>query len=220
MGAFSLLLRGKTATEVVAELRRRLDGRSGRLATYFAGVALDRDAVAEGVAEALSGTQTIGVSSVRTIHNQDMADDHSLSVMVYDDEHVADARVELMEGISAGADPEPAFGVFRHHFQDDQALADPGRYVGLVLADPFNMGDQMLIERLGDRSDVIFVGGSASDSGTMKDTWVAANGKAAMDAAAVALLRPARPFRAAKVQSVKALPNFPSLLATKVGLHG
>ena len=217
MGAFSWLIRGKTASEVITELRRRLDGRSGgRLAVYFAGVALERNAVAEGVAESLPGAQTIGVSSVRTIHNQDMADDHSLSIMVFDDGHVADARVELMEGTSAGADPEPAFGAFRRYFKDDQALADPGRYVGLVLADPFNMGDQMVIERLGDRSDVMFVGGSASDGGTMKDTWVAANGKAAGDAAAVALLRPARPFRTAKVQSVKALQNSPALMATKV----
>ena len=144
-----------------------------------------------------------------------MADDHSLSVMVFDDEHVADARVELMEGISAGADPEPAFDAFRRHFQDDQALANPERYVGLVMADPLNMADQAVIERLSDRSNVMFVGGSASDTGTMKDTWVAANGKVAEDAAALALLRPARPFLAAKVQGFKALPNSPALVATK-----
>ena len=86
MSAFSLLIRGKTAGEVVAELRHRLDGRPARLATHFAGVALEPAAVAEGMAELFPGAQTIGVSEGRMIHNQDMADDHSLSVMFLDDE--------------------------------------------------------------------------------------------------------------------------------------
>jgi hypothetical protein len=70
------------------------------------------------------------------------------------------------------------------------------------------------MEKLSDATDLIFVGGSAGDDLKFKATYVYKGNKAYRDAAVLALLEPAVPYKIIKTQSFKILNE--RLIATRV----
>ena len=70
------------------------------------------------------------------------------------------------------------------------------------------------MEKLGDRTDLFFVGGSAGDDLKFVKTYVFANGKAASDAAVLVILKLKKEFEIVKTQSFKTMGK--TLTATKV----
>jgi hypothetical protein len=65
--------------------------------------------------------------------------------------------------------------------------------------------EERLMDAIGDRTNVLFIGGSAGDDLKFQSTHVYANGKSYSDAAVLALLKPAAPFELVKTQSVREL---------------
>jgi hypothetical protein len=80
---------------------------------------------------------------------------------------------------------------------------DFSRYVGLILIDGLSGAEEKVMDRLGDLTNVIFVGGSAGDDLKFACTHVYANGEAYTDAAVLALLKPAVAFDVIKTQSFR-----------------
>ena len=78
---------------------------------------------------------------------------------------------------------------------------DPARHVGLVLIDGLSGAEERLIDAIGTRTDLTFVGGSAGDDLAFRATHVMAGGQAHPDAALLVLLRLERPFSIIKTQS-------------------
>jgi hypothetical protein len=78
---------------------------------------------------------------------------------------------------------------------------DPERWVGLVLVDGFSGAEERVTERIGDLTNVVFIGGSAGDDVAFKQTFVAADGGAASNAAVLALLECPNGFDVLKTQS-------------------
>jgi len=79
----------------------------------------------------------------------------------------------------------------------------PSRYIGVVLVDGMCGHEEKLMDEIGDKTNVIFVGGSAADDLRFETSYVYANGKPYADAALLALLMPAAPFDLIKTQSVR-----------------
>jgi hypothetical protein len=75
------------------------------------------------------------------------------------------------------------------------------RHVGIVLCDGVGSGEEKVMDRLGDRAPIRFVGGSAGDDMQFKQTFVHAGGKA-VSGTALLVLEPAVPFSILKTQSV------------------
>ena len=57
------------------------------------------------------------------------------------------------------------------------------KYVGIVLTDGLSGAEEALMEKIGDRSDLFFVGGSAGDDLKFQKTQVMLEGKAYTNAA-------------------------------------
>jgi hypothetical protein len=83
-----------------------------------------------------------------------------------------------------------------------------------VLVDGLSSAQQEVVEKLGDATDLFFVGGSAGDDLKLQTTYVLANGGCHTDAAVLVLLRLKRSFDIVKTQSFK--PIGKTLIATKV----
>jgi len=94
------------------------------------------------------------------------------------------------------------------------SLLDHEKYVGLVMADGLSGAEERLMERIGDATDVFFVGGSASDDLKLQETRVSANGRTYNDAAVLLLLRVKRGFEIVKTQSFRSTGI--GLVATEV----
>jgi len=91
---------------------------------------------------------------------------------------------------------------------------DRKTHVGLILADGLSAAEESLIEAIGDRTDLQFVGGSAGDDLAFHTTLVAANGRAYEHAAVLALLRAPQGYRIIKTESFRTLE--PKLTASHV----
>ena len=91
---------------------------------------------------------------------------------------------------------------------------DPETHVGVILADGLSGAEERIIERLGDLTDLPFVGGSAGDDLAFQATLVAANGSAFEHAAVLAVLRVPHGYRIIKAQSFRTLGKI--LVATDV----
>jgi len=91
---------------------------------------------------------------------------------------------------------------------------DPHQYIGLILMDGMSGAEEKLMDKIGDLTNIFFVGGSAGDDLKFTTTYVFANGKAYTNAAVLAILKPATEFSIIKTQSFCSLLK--SLVATKV----
>lgn len=126
----------------------------------------------------------------------------SIVAMAISKECIEDIKIEVLENVSKTIEVKGAFQNFEDYFGIKMSDADYKKYAGLLLIDGLTVAEERIIERIGDLTNVFFVGGSASDNLTFTHTYVYANGKAYEDAAVVALLKMKSEFAFIKTQSV------------------
>ena len=117
----------------------------------------------------------------------------------------------MLEDLSK--DSFSAFNAFEQHFNTPMAELDPAKYVGIVLTDGLSGKEEMIIDRIGDLTNVNFVGGSAGDDLKFEATHVYANGKSYTNAAVLVMIEPTNTFTFVKTQSFCPLPQ--KLVVTK-----
>jgi len=91
---------------------------------------------------------------------------------------------------------------------------DPGKYVGIILVDGLTCAEEKIMDRIGDLTNISFIGGSAGDDLKFKQTHIFANGAAYSNSALLALMKVGVPFDFIKTQSFRPLNKI--LTATKV----
>jgi hypothetical protein len=121
--------------------------------------------------------------------------------------------VEVLEHIGTGNPVDRAVAAFDRHSAVPLAAMDPEKYLGIVLVDLSN-AEERLMDRIGDLTNVSFVGGSAGDDLNFAATHVYANGRSYTNAAVLAVVEPGCGFSLIKTQSFVPLP--PRLRVTKV----
>jgi hypothetical protein len=122
--------------------------------------------------------------------------------------------VTVVENLSQGVELENSLKEIETAFGMPLTEIDIRKYVGLVFIDGLSKAEEKLMEKLSDATDLIFVGGSAGDDLKFEATYVYMKGKAYRDAAVLALMEPAVPYKIIKTQSFEILNE--RLVATKV----
>jgi hypothetical protein len=138
----------------------------------------------------------------------------SVVAMFLDAEVVEDVALMVLQDIRATNGVRKAFAEFEHHFQAPIPTLDMQKHVGLVLVDGLSGAEERLMDKIGDRTDIFFVGGSAGDDLKFKATHLLANGKTYTNAAVLVLLRVKKGFEIIKTQSFQ--PTGKCLVATQV----
>jgi hypothetical protein len=126
---------------------------------------------------------------------------NSVVAMAFDSQTVQDVKVEVIEHLKEKVNVNKAFFAFEKHFNLPVDEMDPSKYVGIVLVDGLSGAEEKLIDRVGDLTNVTFIGGSAGDDLKFESTHIFANGKSYTDAALLALVKPGVPFTFIKTQS-------------------
>jgi len=196
----------------VAEVRTGLSSVDPALVLAFSSPALAPDVVASKLASAFPGARVAGCTSAGEIVSGHMLKG-SLVAMAFDAAHVPDLDVQVVRGLSGGVDVSAAFAGFAEHFGQSVASMPLSDYVGIVLVDGLSGAEERLMEAIGDRTNVVFVGGSAGDDVAFKQTHVFADGEALSDAAVLILMKPGVGFSVLKTQSF--VPTSATLVATK-----
>jgi len=135
----------------------------------------------------------------------------SMVAMALPRDTVSKAEVSVVEDLKNPAAVSAAWNSLAERMG---APLDLSSHVGLILVDGLSGAEEAIIERLGDLTDIPFVGGSAGDDLAFRATLVSAHGRAYEHAAVLALLRAPKGYQIIKTQSFRALGK--TLTATSV----
>jgi hypothetical protein len=200
----------------VAQLRTTLTSDFSPVAVvYFSATSFDPGALAAAMQTAFPAATTFGCTTAGEITSGCMLND-SVVAMGLGADTVKSVLIEVLHDIKQDARGavDKAFSSFEAGLGAAMAGLDHDKFVGIILVDGMAGAEERLMDRIGDLTNINFIGGSAGDDLKFKQTWVFANGKAHSDAAVLALVKSARPFEILKTQSFKALDK--KLTATKV----
>lgn len=197
----------------VGDFQAAFQGHAPRLLLLFASSNYDAGALAPRIQDAFPNTCAAGCSTAGEIAAGKMLTG-SVTAMAFDSDIVSDVAAVTVERLSAGIDVSGALERLEERLHVPRAQWNISKYVGLVLIDGLSGAEEKLLEKLGDATDVFFVGGSAGDDLKFQATHVFAEGRALTDAAVLVLLRLERGFEIIKTQSFRSTGK--PLVATSV----
>ncbi|MGE5626634.1 MAG: FIST N-terminal domain-containing protein [Solirubrobacterales bacterium] len=201
--------------EAVKEIRRQLGDFSPKIIIFFASSNYDQDKVSSIMQDTFTESIVFGCSTAGEIADGRLVN-NSITAMAFNSNIISDAKVEVIDLMDEKRNIENAFSSFEHYFNESAYRMDTKRYVGIVLMDGMSMKEEKVMDVIGNRTNVVFVGGSAGDDLKYEKTFVYANGKAYTNSALLVLfyLSENGEFSIIKTQSFKILDKV--LIANKV----
>ncbi len=201
--------------EVALDIKSQLKGCNARLVIYFASPIFDQGRLSNLMKVAFEDSTVVGCSTAGEIVSGKMLK-NSVVAMAINENIVSDAKVEIIENMKENISVGEVFCSFDKYFNESSYNMDATKYVGIVLIDGISRKEEKMMDLIGNRTNVIFVGGSAGDDSKFVKTHVCANGKAFTDAAVLIMLKISdnAEFNVIKTQSFKASDHI--LIANKV----
>lgn len=199
--------------EAVKEIQIQLQDLDTKMIIFFASSNYDADLLSSTLQASFGSIVIFGCSTAGEIISGKMLK-NSIVAMAFDSQSIEDVKVEVIENVKSDCDIGNAFDSFKQHFQISMVDLDYNKYVGIILVDGLSGCEENIMDKIGDKTNITFIGGSAGDDLKFAQTFVFANGKAYTDAALLAVIKPTLGFDVIKTQSFKALNK--KLVATKV----
>jgi hypothetical protein len=197
----------------VKELKNQIKIADPRFIIFFSSSNYNQDEIAGGVKNIFKNTDVIGCSSSGEIVSGGMLND-SVVMMAFDKESADDVKIEVIENLKSSADPKKSLDNFEKYYKTPVSDLDFTKYYGIILVDGLSGSEEKLMENIGTKTNVNFIGGSAGDDLKFKTTYVYANGKSYTNAAVLALVKSNAEFDILKTQSFVTLDK--QFIATKV----
>ncbi|MGM0529992.1 MAG: FIST signal transduction protein [Bacteroidota bacterium] len=188
----------------VKDIKQQIGDFDTRLLLFFASPSMDPQNISAEIQDGFAGVPTIGCSSSGEIVTGEMLD-QSVVAMAFGPEIIGDCKIEVLENLNTDNNQiDAAFESFGNYFGISSHDLSPDQYLGMVLIDGLSLQEEAVNDRIGDLTNVTFVGGSAGDDLAFKKTYVYANGKTYTDAAALVLIKSKAKFDFLKTQSFQA----------------
>lgn len=187
----------RNADTVVAlrELAARFEGLSPSIVVVFFSPLHSAAEVATLARQAWPGARTIGCSTCGELASGEMMNG-GIVAMAIDEATAPRVRVAVVDNMSDARSVDAACLAL-----GDVLSSNPDDHVGIVLMDGMSGKEEAVLDRLGDLTDIRFVGGSAGDDLAFKSTSVFADGLVHRHAAVLAVLEVPAGFRVIKTQS-------------------
>lgn len=200
--------------KIIKDLKAQIGTFDSKLIQFFASSNFDPYEISKRLSDTFGETPIFGCTTAGELVSGQMLE-NSVVLMAFGPEIVADCSIAVLEDITSdNMQIEKAFDAFKDHFKQDMAALDPHKYVGFLLIDGLCGIEEKINERIGDLTNVTFVGGSAGDDAKFKQTHVFANGKAYTNAAVLAIVKSNTQFGFIKTQSFKSTDK--KIVITKV----
>lgn len=202
-------------SDVVADIKNQLKISNTKLIIFFASSNFDQEKISNLMEEAFSDCIVVGCSTAGEIVSGKLLK-NSVVAMAINSNIISDAKVEIIENIKQNLSIEKAFTSFEEYYNESLYEMDATKFVGITLIDGLSMQEEKLMDLIGNRTNVFFVGGSAGDDNKFIKTHVCKNGKAYTNSAVLILLKinENAEFSIIKTQSFKAQDN--TFIANKV----
>ena len=201
--------------EAVSDIKGQLNCYSPKIVIFFASSDFDQDSLCNMMQEAFKDSIVFGCSTAGEIVSGELLK-NSVVAMAFNSNIVSDAKVEVIEHIKKDINLEAAFASFENYYNESLYTMDTTKYVGIVLIDGLCMKEEMIMDLIGNRTNISFVGASAGDNFKFLKTFVYANGNSYTDSAVLVMLKINNnaKFNIIKTQSFKVMESI--LIANKV----
>ncbi len=194
----------KDPQALAADIQKQIVPFDTRLLLFFASPSIDPEGLSASIQSIFPEVPTMGCSSSGEIVTGQMLD-QSMVAMAFGPEIIDDCKIEVLNNIKSDSNQvDKAFDAFGQYFETPPSDLAPDKYVGIVLIDGLSLQEENINDRIGDLTNVSFIGGSAGDDLAFKQTYIYANGKTYKDAAVLALVKSKTKFDFLKTQSFKA----------------
>lgn len=200
---------GRNAENAVAGIKKDFSGHKPAQVVFFAGASYDHDRLAALMRDAFPDALTFGCSTSGEIANGVMLND-SVAAMAFEDDVFESFRIGVVRRLGEDGRPvDPRVATdhvldgFEHEMGRPLMDLDFSQYVGLAIADGRQYFPEPVLDRVGERTNVIFIGGLAGDDGRFVDTPVYHDGRALRDAMLLMLAKPRGRFGLVKTQGLK-----------------
>ena len=184
----------------IEEIKNKFSGFDAKMILFFASSSFDPERTAAKFKEAFTDSITIGCSTAGEIVSGKMLK-NSVVAMGLGHNVIGDLCFRVLQHISSEIEVDQIFGEFEEYYQTPMEQMDFQSYVGLILTDGLSGAEEQIMDRIGDLTNVFFVGASAGDDLKFVSTHVYADGKAYTDASLLVLLKPLAQFDFIKTQS-------------------
>jgi hypothetical protein len=199
--------------EAVKDIKLQLETIDPRVIVFFSSSHFDKDEVCHLMKENFKTSDVFGCTTSGEIVSGKMLK-NSIVAMALTSDIIEDAKVEVIEHLNNKNEVKKVFAKFDNYYGESVSSSDYSKYFGIVLIDGLSGSEEMIMDKIGDLTNNLFIGGSAGDDLKFEKTYVFANGKAYGNAAVLVLLKPKSSFDIIKTQSFKLIDK--KLVATKV----
>ena len=203
----------KSLPEAVTDLRAQCADAKPRAVIFFASSKYDAAELSRQMQAAYPGACVAGCSTAGEIARGKMIGD-SVTAIFLDEEIVGHTAAAVVKNLRDGVHVSDAFSKMGQQLHSPVSSLDMEKYVGIVLVDGMSGAEEALMEEIGDRTDIFFVGGSAGDDLKFQSTQVMLDGETYTNAAVLLILELKRGFDIVKTQSFRATGK--TLVATQV----
>jgi alcohol dehydrogenase len=190
----------KLESSVAKSIKSQLNYDNTKLIIYFASSRFAQNRLATSLKNEFPNVQLVGCSTSGEIMSGKMTK-NSVVAMAITDEAIEDVKVELVKNIATEPDIDNAFNSFGEYFGVSTLDMDVQDYFGMILIDGLSKSEENIMDLIGNKTDITFIGGSAGDDLAFKKTFVYKDGKAYTNSAILVLIKPKVPFRFIKTQS-------------------
>jgi hypothetical protein len=204
-----------TVEDAVKDIKHQLKTVNPKVVIFFSSSCFDKDKVSYLMKENFKSSEVFGCTTSGEITSGEMLK-NSIVAMGLSSDIINDVKVEFMENLNDRNEVKKVFEKFDNYFGEPISNSNYSKYLGIVLIDGMSGTEEAIMDKIGDLSTHLFIGGSAGDDLKFDKTYVFANGKAHNKAAILALLKPKTAFDIIKTQSFKVLDK--KLVATKVNV--
>lgn len=174
--------------EAVKDIKMQLTGADARMIIFFASSNYDVEEVSQSFSRSFPGISVFGCTTAGEITSGKVLS-NSIVAMQFDREIVEDVKIEVVKNIKSGVNVDSAFNSFEEYFGEKSYNMDITRYIGIILVDGLSMQEEKIMDLIGNRTDVTFIGGSAGDDLKFSKTYVCSEGHAYEEAAVLALIK-------------------------------
>jgi len=204
MKSQTLFSKEKEAKKIIIDLKKQLI-KVPKLLMIYSSSCLDGALLHKELKEAFPLTEIIGSTTYGEIAEGEM---HKGTViaMAFSEQITGSLQVEVVENVredKEGKGIKKAFESFENHFKVSTKEMDYKKYVGIVLTDFATGSEEKIMDKIGDLTNVMFVGGSSADNWEFQHTKVFANGKSYQNAVVLLMMKPNTEFGFIKTQSFK-----------------
>jgi len=204
-----------TVEEAVEDIKLQLKKINPKVIIFFSSSCFDKEQVSCLMRKNFKSSEVFGCSTSGELISGKMLK-NSIVAMALSPDIIEDVKIEVVENINDKNEIKKVFQAFDDYYGEPVSESDYSKYFGLVLIDGLSRKEEMIMDKIGDLTNHLFLGGSAGDDLKFNKTYVFANGEAYSNAAILALLKPRTAFDIIKTQSFKVLDK--KLIATKVNV--